>query len=53
MPPVQRAEHYFGLLQDLQQLFDRPIDLVDASAVRNPYFARAVADTQEPIYAAA
>jgi predicted nucleotidyltransferase len=51
--PIRRAECYFGLLQDMEQLFGRPIDLVDVAAVRNPYFAQAVAASQEPIYEAA
>ena len=32
---------YFGLLNGLRELFGRPVDLVDASAVRNPYFREA------------
>ena len=53
MSPIRRADCYFGLLQGLEELFARPIDLVDAAAVRNPYFAEAVAVSQEPIYDAA
>jgi predicted nucleotidyltransferase len=26
----------------LEQLFDRPVDLVERSAIRNPYFRKAV-----------
>ncbi|MEX0682823.1 MAG: nucleotidyltransferase domain-containing protein [Dehalococcoidia bacterium] len=32
------ADRYFGLIEALQQLFGRPVDLVVASAIRNPYF---------------
>src|SRR5579859_4692729 len=32
LPPIPRAQCYFGLLQELEQLFVRPIDLVDVAA---------------------
>ena len=38
LPPSARAEAYFGILADLQDLFRREIDLVEAAAVTNPYF---------------
>lgn len=53
LPPVQHAQCYFGLLRDLERLFIRSVDLVDVAAIRNPYFARAVAANQEHVYAAA
>ena len=43
---------YFGLINGLRELFGRPVDLVDASAVRNPYFREAVELTREQLYAA-
>jgi hypothetical protein len=48
----QYADAYFGLLEDLQALFQRPVDLVVASAIQNPYFRQAVDSTRTPIYAA-
>jgi uncharacterized protein len=48
----QYADTYFGLLEDLQALFQRPVDLVVASAFQNPYFRRAVESTRTLIYAA-
>jgi predicted nucleotidyltransferase len=43
---------YFGLKEDLEQIFGRPVDLVMADAVKNPYFAaRATAEAEE-LYAA-
>jgi hypothetical protein len=33
-------EVYFGLLEDLKYLFKRDVDLVMASAVKNPSFSR-------------
>lgn len=46
------ADAYFGLLEDLQALFQRPVDLVVESAIQNPYFRQAVESTRTLIYAA-
>jgi predicted nucleotidyltransferase len=43
---------YFGLREGLEVLADRSVDLVMASAVRNPYVARSIAETQQDLYAA-
>ena len=48
----QYADAYFGLLEDLQALFHRRVDLVVASSIRNPYFQQAVDATRMLIYAA-
>jgi predicted nucleotidyltransferase len=48
----QYADAYFGLLEDLQRLFQRPVDLVVDSAIQNPYFRQAVESTRTLIYAA-
>ena len=50
--PGERADAYFGLLEDLQELFQRPVDLVMERAISNPYFRRAVEQTREVLYAA-
>lgn len=52
LPRGERAEAYFGLLEDLEALFSRPVDLVMARAISNPYFRRAVDETRELLYAA-
>lgn len=49
---VGYADHYFGLHEALQALFRRPVDLVVASAIRNPYFLQAIASTRSLLYAA-
>ena len=46
------ADAYFGLLEALARLFQRPVDLVVASAIRNPYFLQSVEQTRTPIYEA-
>ena len=35
-------DRYFGLKEDLEQLFQRPVDLVEVKAIKNPYFLRAI-----------
>lgn len=45
------ADRYFGLLEALEALFGRPVDLVAASAIRNPYFRESVDKTRALLYA--
>jgi len=53
MSPVQHADNYFGLMEDLQKLFGMPIDLVETAPIRNPFFRQAVEETQVVLYEAA
>lgn len=53
LPPARHADAYFGLLADLETLFERPIDLVESSALRNPYRRREIEATQVLLHAAA
>ncbi len=46
------ADRYFGLLESLEQLFGVPVDLVVATAIRNPYLLEVVTRTKAPLYAA-
>jgi predicted nucleotidyltransferase len=53
--PMTREEHadrYFGLLESLQDLFGRKIDLVEPGAIRNPYFREEVRATGVSLYEA-
>jgi predicted nucleotidyltransferase len=52
MQPVQHAQCYFSLLADLQDLFQRDIDLVEIPALRNPYFIKNIQSTRNILYAA-
>ena len=52
LPPGQYADAYFGLLEALGQLLGRPVDLVVASAIKNPYFRESVELTKASVYAA-
>ena len=50
--PGQHYERYFGLVEALEMLFKRPVDLVEANTLRNPYFIREVNQTRRLVYAA-
>ncbi|MEJ7840918.1 MAG: nucleotidyltransferase domain-containing protein [Rubrobacter sp.] len=51
--PPGLFDRYFGLKEDLEELFGRPIDLVMEGVVsRNAYFAKSLAETRIPLYAA-
>ena len=52
LPPGAYADTYFGLLEALEQLFGQPVDLVVASAIKNPYFRQSVEQTKALLYAA-
>lgn len=51
--PLVRGERYWDLLQALKDLFGRDVDLVTATAIRNPYFIQVLELTQQPLYEAA
>lgn len=46
------AKAYFGLLESLQNLFDKPVDLVMLSAVKNPYLLQSIEKSRTVLYAA-
>jgi predicted nucleotidyltransferase len=45
-------EEYFGLRAELGRLLQRPIDLVEYSAVENPFVRRQIEASRKPLYAA-
>jgi len=49
---VGYADTYFGLLESLQKLFNKPIDLVMLSAVKNPYLLQSIEKDRKTVYAA-
>ena len=50
--PREMADRYFGLLEALETLFSRPIDLVMTAAIRNPYFLQGIQPSRTLLYAA-
>jgi predicted nucleotidyltransferase len=53
LSPGDRAEAYFGLLADLEKSFSRPVDLVELTAIHNPYFREALEEERVVLYEAA
>lgn len=51
-PPGGVANAYFGLLEDLQELFGRPIDLIVDRSIRNPWFRQSVDASRRTVYVA-
>ena len=52
VPLSERADCYFGLLEGMESLFHRAVDLTETQAVHNPYFLAAIESTREVLYAA-
>jgi predicted nucleotidyltransferase len=51
-PPAEYADAYFALLEKLQALFARPVDLVTPAGLGNPYFRERVEQEKTLLYAA-
>ncbi len=51
-PEGGQAKAYFGLLRELETLFGRRVDLIEAGTIRNPYVQRQVEAEQKTLYAA-
>lgn len=52
LPAGMRANSYFELLEDLQELLQRPVDLIVSSAISNPFFEESVKASEQQLYAA-
>jgi uncharacterized protein len=52
LPHGDYATAFFGFKESLERLFGRSVDLVIASAIRNPYFRRGVDKSKALLYAA-
>ncbi len=50
--PLHPFDAYFGLKEELEALFGRKVDLVELSAVRNPYLKASIEQSRENLYAA-
>ena len=50
MPVEDYADNYLALKFALEQVLQRPVDLLEAQALRNPYFRAQVEATQQVIY---
>ncbi len=44
------ADNYFNLKSALEDIFNRPVDLLEEQAIKNPYFRKSVDQEQQLIY---
>jgi len=44
------ADNYFNFKFSLQNIFNRPVDLLEEQAIKNPYFKQVVNQTKELVY---
>lgn len=49
---VSPLEQVFGLARELEAVLGRPVDLVEAGAVRNPYLRARIERSRRVVYAA-
>lgn len=52
-PGMGPADQYFGLLEALERLFDRPVQLVMRRSLRNPHLIRSIEETRKTLHVAA
>ncbi len=50
-PRMRYSDRYFGLLERLGEIFNRKIDLVEESAITNPYFKKVVDRERKHVFA--
>lgn len=51
--PVGKSfDAYFGLKEELESIFQRPVDLIEPGAVRNPYLLAAMQRDRQLVYEA-
>lgn len=48
--PMGAFDQYFGLKEELEQLFGRSVDLVEVKAIKNPYFRQAIEQDKVLVY---
>lgn len=53
LSPIEYGDAFFGLMEDLENLFERNIDLVSYRVVKNPVFKQELDRTKKTLYAAA
>jgi predicted nucleotidyltransferase len=51
-PQALSLKTFFGFKDALEELFGRPVDLVERSALRNPYLKPGIERSREPVFTA-
>lgn len=50
IPVAEYADNYFDLKFSLQDIFKRPVDLLEEKAIKNPYFKQAINQKRRLVY---
>ena len=50
IPLENYADNYFDLKFELEKIFDRPVDLLEEQAIKNPIFRRIIDQTKMLVY---
>jgi len=50
IPVEEYADNYFDFKFSLQDIFNRPVDLLENQAIKNPYFLHSINKHKEIIY---
>jgi predicted nucleotidyltransferase len=50
LDPVEYGQHYFDLADQLEELLERPVDLITEASLKNPYFIKNLNETKVPLY---
>lgn len=51
MPVNDYADNYFDLKFSLEDIFKRPVDLIEETAVKNPFFKENIINSRQVVYA--
>lgn len=47
---LEYADNYFSLKDELEKLFNRKVDLLEAQAIRNPFFKESIDRQKKLVY---
>jgi len=50
LDPVEYGQHYFDLADQLEQLLQRPVELITEPSLKNPYFIKSVNESKIALY---
>ena len=50
LDPVEYGQHYFDLADQLEELLQRPVDLITEASLKNPYFIKSLNETKISLY---
>jgi len=53
MSSTEQADAFFGLLADLERLFQRHVDLLEPGPIENPYLWESIVRSRKVLYEAA